>query len=255
MLTEGDAVNITSFFDLTLAFNKGISFGLFSEVGDLSLLAFTTTALALLVIWALVAERRSEYLGITLIASGGISNSIDRFSRSAVTDFLDFHIGSFYWPTFNFADVGITIGVTTLILVPLFGDSFGRAPKGLHGIHLFKPWCVVCEPETGSAEGYLTIVNNGTTPDRLVRGSFERAEITEIYEIMQGSDGAKYMREASLGLLVKPNETLELSPGRAHMKFSNLSASLHAGARVKGTLQFKKAGTIDVEYLVKRSLG
>nr|WP_237684372.1 signal peptidase II [Pseudaminobacter soli] len=62
-----------------------------------------------LIVWAMHAERRAEASGLGLIASGAMGNVVDRVRQGAVTDFLDFHLGDWHWPAFNFADVMISI--------------------------------------------------------------------------------------------------------------------------------------------------
>jgi copper(I)-binding protein len=58
------------------------------------------------------------------------------------------------------------------------------------------------------------------------------------------------MRPLSNGLEIKPGETVELKPGGYHLMFVGLKAPFEKGKRVKGTLRFEKAGTVDVEYAV-----
>jgi signal peptidase II len=60
------------------------------------------------------AERLLEVLALGLIAGGAAGNVVDRVSRGAVTDFLDFHVGAWHWPAFNTADAAITVGVVLL---------------------------------------------------------------------------------------------------------------------------------------------
>jgi len=54
-------------------------------------------------------------LGIGLVLGGAIGNIYDRVLYGAVADFFYFHVGDWYWPAFNVADMGITIGVATLL--------------------------------------------------------------------------------------------------------------------------------------------
>ena len=51
--------------------------------------------------------------------------------------------------------------------------------------------------------------------------------------------------------LGQPGATVELKPGSYHLMFTDLTRPLTAGERVKGTLVFEKAGTVDVEYTVE----
>jgi signal peptidase II len=64
--------------------------------------------------------QRLLLLALSLVMGGAIGNFIDRVRFNYVVDFIDFHIRQkFKWPTFNVADVAITIGV-----VFLFAEMF-----------------------------------------------------------------------------------------------------------------------------------
>lgn len=111
-------IELAPFFNLTLGFNTGISFGLFSEFfldRPLILAGIKIVIAAGLLIWAMRTENRVDTIGLGLIAGGAAGNVVDRMRQGAVTDFLDFHIGAWHWPTFNMADVVITAGAVLLI--------------------------------------------------------------------------------------------------------------------------------------------
>lgn len=111
-------IEITPFFNLTLGFNTGVSFGMFSEVfaGRPLLLAGLMMAIAVsLLVWALRTDDRLETLGLGLISGGASGNVLDRVMHGAVTDFLDFHLGGWHWPAFNMADVAICVGAGLLV--------------------------------------------------------------------------------------------------------------------------------------------
>ena len=58
------------------------------------------------------------------------------------------------------------------------------------------------------------------------------------------------MRPLEGGLEIKPGESVMLKPGGNHMMFLSLKHPLEQGGRVKATLKFDHAGTIDVEFPV-----
>ncbi len=60
--------------------------------------------------------------GLALILGGALGNVLDRFLRHSVTDFIDFHIGSYHWYTFNIADSAIVIGAA-LVVLELFREQ------------------------------------------------------------------------------------------------------------------------------------
>jgi hypothetical protein len=59
------------------------------------------------------------------------------------------------------------------------------------------------------------------------------------------------MRPLPKGIEIKPGETVELKPGSYHLMFVGLKEPFEKGKRVKGTLQFEKAGKVDVEYAIE----
>ena len=112
-------IEILPFFNLTLGFNTGVSFGMFRDLfvkQPLLLAGMTLVVAAGFFVWALRTTRRTETVALGLIAGGAVGNVVDRVRHGAVTDFLDFYVGDWRWPTFNMADVMIFIGVSLLIL-------------------------------------------------------------------------------------------------------------------------------------------
>jgi signal peptidase II len=53
-----------------------------------------------------------QYYGLILLAAGTFGNLLDRVWRGAVIDFIDLP----YWPTFNFADIFINVGVLLIFI-------------------------------------------------------------------------------------------------------------------------------------------
>lgn len=112
-------IPITPFFNLTLGFNRGVSFGLLSteaEFGRWALTALSLVIVAGLVIWLARTKSRWEAIGVGAIIGGALGNVADRVRQGAVTDFLDFYVGNWHWPAFNLADASITFGVAALLI-------------------------------------------------------------------------------------------------------------------------------------------
>jgi copper(I)-binding protein len=100
------------------------------------------------------------------------------------------------------------------------------------------------------AGGYMTISNKGSAPDRLVGGSAAVAGRFEVHQMAMERGVAK-MRPVQGGLEIKPGETVELKPGSFHAMLMGLKQQLQKGQKVKGTLEFEKAGKLDIEYAVE----
>lgn len=124
-------IEIAPFFNLTLGFNTGVSFGMFRELfleRPLALAGIKMVIVAGLVVWAMRTAKSSETIGLGLIAGGATGNVVDRIRQGAVTDFLDFHVGDWHWPAFNMADVTIAAGAALLVAGSLW-PAKSAAPK------------------------------------------------------------------------------------------------------------------------------
>ena len=76
------------------------------------------TVIGLWLCYAIVFERTNALtrLAYASILGGAIGNLYDRILHGKVVDFISWHIGNAYWPTFNVADVGICVGVGLLVI-------------------------------------------------------------------------------------------------------------------------------------------
>ena len=118
LLSQGTAVPVLPGLNLSLGFNTGASFGMMGGfmAGKPLLMAALTGALTIaFAVMAFRAQPALERAGFALVVGGALGNIIDRLRQGAVTDFLDFYWRDWHWPTFNVADIAITLG-TVLIL-------------------------------------------------------------------------------------------------------------------------------------------
>jgi signal peptidase II len=129
-----DSTPLAPFLDLTLRWNRGISFSLFarnSAAGQTALLAVTLAATGLLAWWLFRSRSALPAVGLGLIIGGALGNAIDRLVHGAVIDYLDLHALGRHFFVFNVADAAINVGVVLLIfdLLPI-----PRAPNSrTHG--------------------------------------------------------------------------------------------------------------------------
>lgn len=115
-------VEVTSFFNLVMVWNRGISFGLFQgeETARWLLVGLAAIISVVLVIWIWRAASLWLGLALGLVLGGAIGNAWDRFQWGAVADFFDAHAFGYHFWAFNVADVGISLGAGLLILHSLF---------------------------------------------------------------------------------------------------------------------------------------
>ena len=110
---------ILPIFSLTLVYNPGTSFGLFgaSTAGQSWGLSALGLGIIAFILWLAVRSTdRWEQTGYSLIIGGAVGNVIDRMHDGLVTDFLDFHLGAWRFPTFNLADTAITLGAAAILI-------------------------------------------------------------------------------------------------------------------------------------------
>ncbi|MCD6041750.1 MAG: Lipoprotein signal peptidase [Burkholderiales bacterium] len=116
----GERLQLTGFFNLVLAYNKGAAFSMFAEAAGWQtplLIGFALAASGIVAYLILRnPDKRLFSLGLALILGGAVGNLIDRLRFGYVVDFLDFHAMGWHWPAFNVADSGITVGAVILIL-------------------------------------------------------------------------------------------------------------------------------------------
>ncbi len=119
--------------------NPASSFSLFHADREVFIV---TSILSVLVVLVMLASGRygfrGDRLAFGLITGGALGNLIDRVWLSKVVDFIDIGVGAYRWPTFNIADIGLTIGIVYVILRVFFGgerlgDPSRPQPSGNNG--------------------------------------------------------------------------------------------------------------------------
>lgn len=111
------SIEITSFFNLVMVWNKGVSFGMFASAHDIMPYILSGVALIMSVIlgvWMRRATHLTTLIPLAMIISGALANVWDRLRFGAVADFLDFHYLDYHYPAFNIADCCIVVGVLLL---------------------------------------------------------------------------------------------------------------------------------------------
>lgn len=120
---------ITSFLNIVMVWNPGVSFGLMQT--NTAYVFWALTAMALLVslgflVWLWRDPRPVRGVTVGLIVGGALGNVLDRVRFDAVVDFIDIHIGKHHWPAFNVADSAITVAVVLLLIETIF---FSKDPN------------------------------------------------------------------------------------------------------------------------------
>jgi lipoprotein signal peptidase len=141
-LPELGSVTLLPVVNLTMVWNRGVTFGLLDGFGAGGPMLLTGVALAVVVAlgaWLWRAERLTVALALGAVAGGAAGNIIDRLRFGAVVDFIHLHAWGWSWYVFNVADAAIVCGVGALVLDSLLtrpaaggdaGDRLARARDG-----------------------------------------------------------------------------------------------------------------------------
>jgi hypothetical protein len=142
------------------------------------------------------------------------------------------------------------IAAASLALGPVLA-----APAPAHEFHklgdivIEQPWTRATPVKVGGA--YMTLRNNGDLPDKLVKVASPVAERAEIHET-KIERGTAMMRPVN-GVELKRRSSVQLKPGGLHVMLMGLQRPLKEGERIKLSLTFERAGTIDIEARVEKA--
>ena len=128
------SVHVTSFLNLVLVYNRGAAFGFLSNASGWQNAFFIAVAVAIvagIVIFLVRGGRRDRLtvVALMLVLGGAAGNLADRVRLGEVVDFIDFHIGSWHWYTFNLADSAITVGAVLLAIDAWVSRRATAAPE------------------------------------------------------------------------------------------------------------------------------
>ena len=132
---------------------------------------------------------------------------------------------------------------------PLVGDAVAE-DYSIGALQIGNPWTRATPKGATVAGAYMNITNKGAASDRLVGGTSAVAGRFEVHSMVMEQGVAK-MRPVEGGLEIKPGEMIELKPGSLHVMLTGLKQPLEKGQKVKGTLEFEKAGRVDIEFAVE----
>tara|TARA_A100001035_G_C27583672_1_gene408746 strand:- start:27 stop:533 length:507 start_codon:yes stop_codon:yes gene_type:complete len=121
----GSEIFTSKFLNISLIWNEGIAFGLFSfdEKNLYNVLTLFIVIIITIIFFMLIKSIGLKKYSLLMILGGALGNVFDRIFYKGVPDFIDFHIGNFHWFIFNFADVFITLGVFFMIFLEFTDNS------------------------------------------------------------------------------------------------------------------------------------
>jgi copper(I)-binding protein len=139
----------------------------------------------------------------------------------------------------------LSLIAATLLASPAWAQDYKVGP-----LEISQPWTRATPPTAKAGGGFVTIINKGATPDRLIAARSTVSDKVEIHE-MKMDGNVMRMRELDKGLEIPPGATVTLKPGGLHIMFMELKAPFANDTKVPVTLVFEKAGSVNVELLVQ----
>jgi periplasmic copper chaperone A len=148
-----------------------------------------------------------------------------------------------------FTSITRAIGRAALMLA-LFAAPAAADEVKAGDLVITQAWSRATPGGAKIAGGYLTIENKGAAPDRLIGGAGDVAAKIEVHE-MATKDGVMTMRPLEKGLAIEPGKTVKLAPGGYHLMMMDLKGPLKQGDKVPLTLEFEKAGKVNLSLDVQ----
>ena len=149
-------------------------------------------------------------------------------------------------------------------LVILASDDGAHGGHGTHAgmdttlvvgdLEISSAWARAMLPNQPAGGGYLIIANRGSEADRLVGGSSPVATKVEIHS-MEVVNDVMTMRPVDGGLEIPAGGTVELKPGGLHVMFMGVATPFKDGDAVPVTLEFEKAGSVEITFPVRKAEG
>lgn len=140
----------------------------------------------------------------------------------------------------------LTLAVLVLVGVTVWATESGR-------IEIAEAWARPTLGEGRITAAYMTIANKGGEADRLTGARSPKAKAIELHQTTMTPDGVMQMRKVEDGLPIEAGAALVLSPGGAHLMLTGLEQALRVGEEIVLTLEFAKAGAVNVVLPVRTS--
>jgi signal peptidase II len=118
-----ESIRVLPFINIVHIENRGAAFGLFADFGNIFFIAVSIIAILFILYYLKAVQKRLEIISLSLVLGGAVGNLIDRIRIGKVTDFIDFYVNNWHWPSFNVADSALTVGIILFLWANIFGSD------------------------------------------------------------------------------------------------------------------------------------
>lgn len=136
-----------------------------------------------------------------------------------------------------------------LILLTLLGNSAFADDYSVGNLHIGQPWSRALPPNVPTGAAYFTVHNGGNEDDRLIGASTPRAGRAELHTHVHLGDVMKMQKIDSVA--IPASAEVRFEPGGNHVMLFNLTRPLVAGEHFPLTLEFEKAGQVQLSVTIK----
>lgn len=163
-------------------------------------------------------------------------------------------------------EIGVAVGLTMAALLfvayaawaePRVAEPQGTQPGVTEpgGVTVTDAWARPTVGDLRVSAAYMTVANAGGEDDRLKAARTPRAKRVELHVTQMSDDGVMKMRPIKDGLPVPAGGTAILEPGGAHVMLMGLDGALAEGEDLPLTLEFEKAGGVEISVPVRKQAG
>ncbi|MEL6447805.1 MAG: signal peptidase II [Pseudomonadota bacterium] len=130
-----DRIEVNALLNITRHHNTGAAFSFLADAGGWQRWLFVALACVIsvvIMVWLRRLPPRGQgwlAFALALVLGGALGNVIDRVHLHYVVDFIQVHWGDSYFPTFNVADMAISVGAVLLVLDSFFGSGRSDTAK------------------------------------------------------------------------------------------------------------------------------
>ncbi|QKE63240.1 copper chaperone PCu(A)C [Aquipseudomonas campi] len=139
--------------------------------------------------------------------------------------------------------------LAALAMLALLGNSALAHEFTVGNLHIEHPWSRALPPNAPNGGAYFIVHNQAESADRLLAVSTPRAAKAELHTHLMLGDVMKMQKVDSVS--IPAGGEARFAPGGNHVMLFGLTQPLVAGERFPLTLEFEKAGKVDVEVAIE----
>ena len=124
------------------------------------------------------------------------------------------------------------------------------APLAAEGIMVDDAYIRSSTAKSTSGAAFMVVMNHSGADDRLIGASSDVADKVELQSHNSDDNGVMRMGEIEGGVAIAADEMHAFKRGGDHLMFMGLKGPLEQGAMVPVTLEFEKAGAVEIEVMV-----